>query len=462
MPNARIDLKTVDPREVFPWVHLFRGFRLALDPKKLVLGALGALLMSAGWWAIGSLATGEAVSTPPKAEAGADTLDTKQDLDRYVRERNEALEYARRLPWRGPPEGEVDPFRSPFVPGGIRDNIPTATLLVIEPLRRIVFAATLMFRNTTSTLVGGLLTIWTLLVWALCGGAITRIAAVQIAREGQVGLGGALRFVLGRYFSYVGAPVLPFVGVVIIVALSFLAGLMTWIPFLDVVMGALWFLPLLAGIVMAIALLGLALGWPLMYAAISAEATESFDALSRSYSYLLEKPWHYFFYALVALIYGGILTTFVVTVGFVVLSLSQYAVSWGGGTANLEQLYAYVPLAGGWREAFGPRGEVAGPTGTQFYAALGVGVWTHLVFLAILGFAYSYFWSAATIIYFLLRGDVDETEFDEVFIEEAEDEPFPTVNPSLGPANLPASGPAAGQAAPAAGGFSLPIIDPPR
>jgi hypothetical protein len=42
-----------------------------------------------------------------------------------------------------------------------------------------------------------------------------------------------------------------------------------------------------------------------------------------------------------------------------------------------------------------------------------------------LGFAYSLFWSASTIIYFLLRKAVDETDLDEVYMEEEQDELFP-------------------------------------
>src|SRR5262249_31930458 len=32
------------------WTLLFRGFQVAIDPKKLLLAAAGILLMAAGWW----------------------------------------------------------------------------------------------------------------------------------------------------------------------------------------------------------------------------------------------------------------------------------------------------------------------------------------------------------------------------------------------------------------------------
>jgi hypothetical protein len=44
------------------------------------------------------------------------------------------------------------------------------------------------------------------------------------------------------------------------------------------------------------------------------------------------------------------------------------------------------------------------------------------LFLLMLGFGYSYFWSASTIIYLLMRRHVDAAEMDEVYLEEDEQE----------------------------------------
>ena len=63
-------------------------------------------------------------------------------------------------------------------------------------------------------------------------------------------------------------------------------------------------LALVAGLLMAILLLGLLFGWPLMWATISTEETDSFDALSRSYAYVFQRPLHYLFYAFVAGVVG--------------------------------------------------------------------------------------------------------------------------------------------------------------
>ena len=39
-------------REGWLFPHIFRTFRVALDPKKLLLAAVGIILMALGWWVI--------------------------------------------------------------------------------------------------------------------------------------------------------------------------------------------------------------------------------------------------------------------------------------------------------------------------------------------------------------------------------------------------------------------------
>ena len=51
---------------------------------------------------------------------------------------------------------------------------------------------------------------------------------------------------------------------------------------------------------MAILLLGALVGWPLMWATVSVEGTDAFDALSRSYAYTYHRPWRLLWYVLFA------------------------------------------------------------------------------------------------------------------------------------------------------------------
>ncbi len=124
--------------------------------------------------------------------------------------------------------------------------------------------------------------LWAMAVWALFGGAISRVAAVQLAADERIGWVAALRFAASKWLSYFAAPLLPLLGVVLVaIPLAVLGLLVRW-NFGVLLAGVLWPLALLGGLVMALLLLGLAFGWPLMWATISTEGTDSFDALSRS------------------------------------------------------------------------------------------------------------------------------------------------------------------------------------
>lgn len=441
MPGDRFDLRGLDLREIFPWLHLFRAFRMAIEPKKIALGAAGVLLTAVGWfainWALGLEPPFVEASTTAAADGTAAAVDpqlqAKHEADsaqwRYK------MDELRPWPWDRPGGAAApDPFRTPLKASGWRGpGIPDSALLALDPIRRVVLPARLLFSGQSFALRGVLLIAWTLLVWAFFAGAITRVASVQMARDGEMTFFESLRFAGQHYFACLGAPVLPLVGVGIIILLCMLGGLLLWIPVLNLLAGVGWVLPLIAGFVMAVALLGLVLSWPLMYPAVTAEATQSYEAISRAYSFVLGRPAQFALYTIVALAFGGVLTTIATTVGHAMVGLSQFAVGWGGGEENLRQLYAHIPEAGDWRADFGPRPDDAGPAATTDLAARAVGFWTWLLLLAILGFAHSYFWSAATIIYFLLRREVDGTELDEVHLTEEEEEPFPTIAPTLEP-----------------------------
>src|SRR5439155_11298034 len=72
-----------------------------------------------------------------------------------------------------------------------------------------------------------LVILWSLAVWALFGGAITRIAAVQVARTNErVGLTEALRFVWARYKAYFTAPLFPLLFLAVLTVILMIFGLL--------------------------------------------------------------------------------------------------------------------------------------------------------------------------------------------------------------------------------------------
>jgi hypothetical protein len=313
----------------------------------------------------------------------------------------------------------------------------------------------------------------TVAVWALFGGAITRMAAVQMARQEKIGIKEALVFTTRRYLSYLAAPLFPILLVALIVVIMLIFSVFHMIPwFGDIIVdGLFWWVVVLLGLAMAIILIGL-VGWPLMAATISSEGTDFWEAVSRSYSYVFGAPWHYAFYGIIALVYGAVLVFFVGFLG----SATVYFAKWG--VAQIQPasrdpafLFVHAPTSFEWRTLLLQGGSVKGESllnnrgelndaaynnldWAQKTGAVMVAFWLGIIFLFVLGFGYSYFWSASTIIYLLMRRKVDDTETDEVYLEEEDQDGLYGAMPPAPKAAAPAPAP------PVSGG-SLTMVEAP-
>lgn len=361
-----------------------------------------------------------------------------------------------------------------------RDQVPVMIEPLIKFVRPIVYF--LSPYNTFISKVYFLLAALVMLVtWSIFGGAITRIAAVQYATKGErIGVTEALKFTFKRLVDYVLAPLFPLGFVFMLVIFSAFPYFIGMIPVVgDLFAGLFWPLWLTFGLIMAVALVGL-VGWPLMAATISTEGTDSWEAVSRTYSYVYQRPWHFVWYALVSVAYGGAVVFFIGFMGSFAVYLAKWGASNtpGAGYFNREPafLFVYAPTSFGWRELLLegvkspekadpankekklPGRDVVEPRSTQreggmnagqwnridpvafseykeslaWWNHLGaglVGFWLSLAFLLVLGFGYSFFWTASTIIYFLLRKSVDTNELDDVFLEEEEQASKPAMPP---------------------------------
>ena len=174
------------------------------------------------------------------------------------------------------------------------------TPVLLEPLYKFLMPIKYLFdprAGVWERLYLILVILWTLAVWGLFGGAICRIAAVQITRNERISLKEAILFTKERIISYVTAPMLPLALLGGMWFCLVLFGVVDIIPWLgDLVAGLFWPVVLIIGFIMAVVLVGL-IAWPLMIATISVEGSDSFDALSRSYSYLYQAPWQMAWYS---------------------------------------------------------------------------------------------------------------------------------------------------------------------
>jgi hypothetical protein len=399
-------IRAVSWSEVFPWLKIVRVFRLAIAPRALILGALGILLTVIGWWAVGNIFGTDSAAThwlKPFVERQVPAVPGPAGVgeSRAVAERVWPWEALVKAVPNKP--GEIDFGDLKTRPA---EPVTDSWMLLSQPALQGIWNTGFGLADIVAIILCGL---WAAAVWAFFGAAICRTAAVQLAADEQVGAFAAMRFAAGKWPAYFAAPLFPVGGVILAAIPVIILGLIMRAGGSGIIVaGILWPLALAAGFVMAILLLGLLFGWPLMWGTISTEGTDSFDALSRSYAYTFQRPLRYLFYAAVAAFIGALGWLLVQQFAAGVVWLSYWAAGFGLGEDGLK--------------------SIMGTGGAPLTGAAYVGAWLIWLFagcvkLLAFGYFFSYFWSAAAAIYLLLRRDVDATEMDEVYLDEDATEP---------------------------------------
>lgn len=414
--------------EILPWLNLFRVFRLAIGFRVLLLAAAGLWLMFSGWALLGWLfyrapAASEADGPARSALARAGLASAWDMANLLVPDRPALLGWPavarlgnevrpqspRPVSGEGPRLQAAEPL--PDIPASPQPAAWRIALRLVNPIwfgwRQLTWPVLAAFRPELSA--GGLAFLmlcglWALAVWAFFGGGITRIVSVQLACEERLSWGAVLHHATSKWLPYFAAPVFPLIGIALTAIPIALLGLLLRIGPGMFLLGLIWPLLLLGGLLMAMLLLGLLFGWPLMWATISTEGSDSFDALSRSYAYTFQRPLQYLFYLLVAAVLGllGWLLVSEFTAG--VVGLVYWSARWGAGIGPIQSITEggqQATLLGNWGAAC-------------------IRFWVGLAKTFALGFLLSYFWTATTAIYYLLRQSVDATAPDDVYLDEEE------------------------------------------
>jgi hypothetical protein len=384
--SSRLDAQSLE--RLFSWVRLVRGVGAAIDAKKLILAVLGLLLFQAGREGLDRLF--------PRPEP-IPILQTPGPL--WLAVRAETAADLQSAPWR-----------------------------LTEPARALVgpFSAIFALGIGWSTFLHALLAAaWGALVWGIVGGAIARIAVVQAARNERIGIGEAARFARQRWLVLAGTPLCPLVGIAFFTAFCAVLGLLYRLPLVGPTLaGILAVFPLLAGLVMTIILISLAVGWPLMHASVAAEGEDGFDALSRSFAYVNQRPLRYAACVVVAWALGTLGLIVVDLFARLTIHMARWALGFGAPGDLLATLFQ--------------AGNVPVSTGAQGIHTF----WLTLVVLVAHAWIYSYFWTSAAIIYLHLRQDVDGTPWHVIAAPEPRAFEFdiaPAAEPTGDPAgDLPA------------------------
>ncbi len=401
---------------LFP--KIFKTFRMSIQPTKLIIAFLAlAIICLAGW----IMDFSETVVAQGKITELDIYMTNPAQVDSYIegfKGESQGTGVFSTL-WRFAAtkfQGAVDSVFAFDIPGVVK-NIADYFKAVEWALRYHLVYCIIFF-------------VIKLAVISIAGGAICRIAALQFSRGEKPGLTEALRFSTKRFTSFFTAPLVP-VGIIIFIGLFiFLLGLIGNIPWAgELLMGIFMLLALIAGALIAVVLIGALAGFNLMFPAVAYDGSDCFDAISRSFSYVYAKPWRMGFYTAIAAVYGAICYTFVRFFTFLLLGVTHRTLQLGVLVENSKEVDKLTAI---W-----PKPEFMNLLGSANIATTN---WAEslaafLVLLCLLGvvglvvsFIISFYFSANTIIYSLMRNKVDNTALEDIYKynDEVEIEPATT------------------------------------
>jgi len=339
------------------------ALRIAFDFRKLVIAALGLELLQLGWSLLDWLFPGSTGFTPDLVEASNSAT---IDLEAFTWTSGTFSVIHARI---------SEPFWILAAPILVLFKPGSGWLLMLHALLRVV---------------------WVIVVWGICGGAICRIAIVQVARMQQTGVAQAFRFSLRRARTLIAAPLLPLMGLSLCAAIGAAFGLLYRLGDAGrAVAGILLFMPLLLGLIMTLLAAGLLAGWPLLQASVAGGAEDTLDVFSRVYGYLGQRIGS--FVALVGL--GWLLGM----IGSLLVALLA------GGVIRMTLWSLVLTAPESQVTLIDMGGAQAGGAAFAMHT-----FWLGGVRLIAHGWVYSFFWTAAGLLYLWLRQDVDGTPWDEI------------------------------------------------
>ena len=403
---------------------IFQTFRMAIQPTKLIIAFSAlAVICLAGWIMDFSKTVGVVRDSEGKivqtelqiymANPNPNPNEVQSDIERLKKNGERSGVFS--TLWRFAAtkfQGAVDSVFAFNVPGVV-GNIADCFKAVVGWALRYHFLYCIIFF------------VIELAVISIAGGSLCRIAALQFAQGEKPGLTEALRFSTKRFISFFTAPLAP-VGIIIFIGLFiFLLGLIGNIPRAgELIVGICTPLALIAGALITVVLIGTVAGFNLMFPSVAYDGSDCFDAISRSFSYVYAKPWRMGFYTVIAAIYGAICYTFVRFFAFLLLSVTHWSLQLG--------VWGNDKLAAIWSEPHFRDLLVPPDWGALNWSQSIAAFLIYLCSLAVVGllaaFIISFYFSANTIIYSLMRNKVDNTALDDIYTppDEVETEPATT------------------------------------
>ena len=259
-----------------------------------------------------------------------------------------------------------------------------------------------------------------LAVWSFMGAVITRITALEYGRDELPTLTDGMSMAKSKYAAYFFAPLSPLIGVAIFALLNALGGLIGSIPYVGpilMIVGIVpWFISTV--IILFIAALGV-ISFGFMYPAISIGGKDAFEGWSSAYSYVLWGFNKFIGYSVIACLIGLVSTAaaWFLCEFFIYVLLQTIDFGYVAG----QSWVVYSAFTGPYYTT-----ELFTPSGFSLLNVSRVCMLVALLCVRAVPAAYliSYFFTANTVVCFLLRKHVDRIDIDEVYEEQEEEEEF--------------------------------------
>ncbi|MDR2438829.1 MAG: hypothetical protein LBE12_05585 [Planctomycetaceae bacterium] len=238
-----------------------------------------------------------------------------------------------------------------------------------------------------------------LLIWSFFGGMICRTITLRLTIDQSESGKELWQFIKQRGTGFLSSVIIIVLEMLVCLILIKLCGWFFTVPVLDYFVAVLFPIVLLLGFLVMVLAVGLFFGWSLLFAAVSVDGSDGFDAVSRVLSYLYHRPLHYLVYWTVCGVLG--------VLGFVFVSIF------------VEGLVALTCELGGFpvQTAIPAFGYLTLP---ETYGGLSppenfILIWYGMVQLIKPAYTFAWFWTSSVAIYLLLRRSVDAAPFNEVY-----------------------------------------------
>lgn len=407
--------------------YILQLFRIAIDPSKLVLAlfgifativigaALDKIWVSAGWGtASGAIASSVGITTPTKPDIPNDAGVFQTFRNFEISCIRDTIESARHGVIIG------DAYTTRQTSSFINIKIPRdhAVRGIFSNAMLMIYGIVWMF--TAHPIYAIIFFALFILVWSYIGGAICRNAGLQFSRGERISAIESLQFTHRKAISgFFTAPIIPMGMIGLVAIVLILGGLFLSIPWLgDLIGGLTFFLALLGGLVIAVLSIGLVGGGPMFWPTLAVEDSDPFDAVARSYSYLFAKPIRLLWYFFLTIVFGSFCWLAVAFIAWLTAASTHLFVGIGsgifGGSEDVPNKLSALWIKPTFESLVQLPPDLSGAHNLSAYL---IGFWVLLLVGVVWAFLASFFFSGSTVIYFLMRRDVDFVDIGEIYLD---------------------------------------------